>query len=84
MAETAPDEPRVRGPFFWICVLVLVEMVAWTILSRIVSETLSTVLALVLGIALVVLLRERIWGADWKQRFAAARDAQPPTRRRRG
>jgi quinol-cytochrome oxidoreductase complex cytochrome b subunit len=76
--RTPVDEPRERGRLFWICVLVLIEFLVWTILAVAgVSETIATVVALVVGIAFVFAFRERIWGADWRERAAAQRAKRP-------
>lgn len=74
-ADRTPDpEPKQRGRLFWICVLVVIEFVVWTVLAVAgVSETIATVVALVVGVAFVVVYRERIWGADWRERAAAER-----------
>jgi arginine exporter protein ArgO len=72
--RTPVDEPRQRGRLFWICLLVLIEAVVFTVLAVIgVSETLATIVALVVGVAFVFAFRERIWGADWRERVAAER-----------
>jgi uncharacterized membrane protein len=77
--QTPVEEPPARrGRLFWICILVLLEAVVWTILSVIgVSETIATVVALVVGVAFVIALRERIWGEDWRERIAAERAKRP-------
>ncbi|MGX6448116.1 hypothetical protein ACVU7I_08645 [Patulibacter sp. S7RM1-6] len=78
MARRAPDPadaPKQRSRLFWICVLVLVEIVVWSVLAVIgVSETIATVVALAVGVVLVLSLRERIWGDDWRERIAAERE----------
>ncbi|MCK9250446.1 MAG: hypothetical protein M0P31_15910 [Solirubrobacteraceae bacterium] len=52
----------------------LFEALVWTGLSAVVdSSTLRTVIAIGLGAALVFVLRDRIWGPDWRERIAAAR-----------
>ncbi|WP_320673190.1 hypothetical protein [Patulibacter defluvii] len=84
MARNAPgdeDEPRRFSPLFWICMLVLLEAAVWTLLSAVTSSAVSTVVALAVGAAFVFLLRDRIWGADWRERMEAerarARQRQP-------
>lgn len=72
--RTPVDEPRKRGRLFWICVLVLIEALVWTVLSVLgVSEAIATVVALVGGVVFVVVFREKIWGADWRQQLEAQR-----------
>jgi hypothetical protein len=72
--RTPEDEPQRRGRLFWICVVVLLMAVVWTALKLVVdSETVRTVVAIVVGGAFVVALRERIWGADWRDQLAAER-----------
>ncbi|WP_210491414.1 hypothetical protein [Patulibacter sp. SYSU D01012] len=77
MARRAPDPadaPKQRSRLFWVCVLVLVEVMVWTVLSVVgVSETIATVVALAVGVVLVLSLRDRIWGDDWRDRIAAER-----------
>lgn len=70
--------PRQRGRLFWICVLVLVEALAWSALSVITdSGTFRMVAALAVGAALVIVLRDRIWGPDWREQLAASRGRRP-------
>lgn len=72
------QEPRRRGRLFWICALVLAEVLVWSVVSVVVdSETVRTVAALVVGAVLVVVLRHRIWGADWREELAASRARRP-------
>lgn len=78
--QTPVEEPtpQRRGRLFWICILVLLEAVVWTVLSVAgVSETIATVVALVVGLGFVLALRERIWGADWREQLAAERAKRP-------
>lgn len=76
--QTPVEEPQRRGRLFWICILVLLEAIVWTILSVAgVSETIATVVALVVGLVFVLVLRERIWGADWREQLAAERAKRP-------
>jgi hypothetical protein len=81
MAKTRklPDaEPQKRSRLFWICVLVLLEVLLWTALSVAgVSETIATVVALVGGIAFVVVFRDRIWGEDWRAELEKSRARRP-------
>ena len=80
MAQDEPDdEPRRFSPLFWICLLVLLEALVWTALTAVVSEAVATVLALAAGAAFVFVLKDRIWGPDWRERLAAARQ-HPPNR----
>ena len=77
-SKTPVEEPQRRGRLFWICILVLLEAVVWTLLAVAgVSETIATIVALVVGVAFVVVLRERIWGADWREQLAAERAKRP-------
>lgn len=73
--QRTPDaEPKQRGRFFWICVLVVIEFAVWTILAVAgLSETIATVVALAVGVAFVVVFRERIWGDDWRRQLAEHR-----------
>lgn len=77
--QTPVEEPTRRGGrLFWICILVLLEAAVWTILSVAgVSEAIATVVALVVGLVFVLVLRDRIWGADWRERLAAERAKRP-------
>jgi hypothetical protein len=81
MAKTRklPDEePRKRSRLFWICVLVLLEALLWTILAVIgVSETIATIVALVGGAAFVIAFRDRIWGEDWRAELERTRARRP-------
>ncbi len=81
MAKTRqlPDEePRKRSRLFWICVLVLLEVLLWTVLAVVgVSETVATVVALVGGVAFVVAFRDRIWGEDWRAELERSRARRP-------
>jgi hypothetical protein len=74
-ADRTPDpEPKQRGRLFWICVLVVLEFAVWTILAVAgVSETIATVVALAVGVAFVIVFRQRIWGADWRDQLAEQR-----------
>lgn len=72
------EEPQKRSRLFWICVLVLLEVVLWTVLSVVgVSETIATVVALAGGIAFVVVFRDRIWGDDWRAELEKSRARRP-------
>lgn len=86
MARTAPgdedDAPRRLSPLFWICLLVVIEAGVWTALSAITSETVSTIVALIVGAGFVYLLRDKIWGADWRERMAAERQRAQQRKRR--
>lgn len=70
-----PDEaPQQRSRLFWICVLVLIEALVWTGLSVLgASGLLSTIVAIIVGVVVVFLLRDRIWGEDWRDQVAAER-----------
>jgi hypothetical protein len=81
MAKTRklPDEePRKRSRLFWICVLVLLEALLWTVLSVAgVNETIATVIALVGGAIFVIVYRDRIWGEDWRAELEKSRARRP-------
>lgn len=81
MAKTRPlpdEEPRKRSRLFWICLLVLLEVLLWTALSVAgVNETIATIVALVGGAIFVLVFREQIWGEDWRRDLAASRAKRP-------
>lgn len=68
------DEPRPHGLVDWACALVLVGALAWW--SAFVATELEAGRALValgVGAALVVALRHRAWGPDWRSGTGASR-----------
>ena len=73
------EEPRKRGRLFWICVLVLVEIVLWTLVSTVLGapEAVALVVALVGGAIFVGVFREQIWGEDWREQLEATRAKRP-------
>ncbi|MEV4418528.1 hypothetical protein AB0L40_00965 [Patulibacter sp. NPDC049589] len=71
-------EPRQRGRLFWICTLVLIEALVWSAASVVTSSgTVQLLLALAVGAVMVVVLRERIWGTDWREEIARSRARRP-------
>lgn len=72
------EEPRKRSRLFWICVLVLLEALVWTVLSVAgAPDAVSLVVALVGGAIFVFVFREQIWGEDWREELAASRAKRP-------
>ncbi|MEV4421836.1 hypothetical protein AB0L40_17905 [Patulibacter sp. NPDC049589] len=83
--KTPVDEPQRRGRLFWICLLVLLEAVLWTVLSVAgVPEGIATVVALIGGAAFVVVYRDRIWGEGWREQLAAQRATREKLEAQRG
>lgn len=77
-AGPSQDAPRQRGRLFWICALVLVEALVWSALSAVTDSGTARMLAsLGLGVVLVIVLRHRIWGPDWRAQLAASRARRP-------
>lgn len=75
--RTPDEEPKRRGRFFWICLLVLLMIAVWMILKPIFGdETIQTIGAIVVGAGFVFVFRERIWGEDWREQLAAERAKQ--------
>ncbi|MCK9250421.1 MAG: hypothetical protein M0P31_15780 [Solirubrobacteraceae bacterium] len=71
------DAQPQRSRFFWVFLLVLLEIAVWTVVMVVAdSETAATIAALVVAGVFVFAFRERIWGADWRERMAAERERQ--------
>lgn len=72
------EPPRERGRLFWICTLVLIEALVYSFASVVTSSgAVQLMLALAVGAAMVVVLRERIWGQDWREQLARSRARRP-------
>lgn len=82
MAKTRPqpdEEPRERSRLFWICVLVLLEALLWTLVATVAGapDAVALAVALVGGGIFVFVFRDRIWGEDWREELAASRAKRP-------
>ncbi|MGE4425545.1 MAG: hypothetical protein AB7G37_03725 [Solirubrobacteraceae bacterium] len=85
MTPPAPgpsDAKPTRSRFFWVFLLVLLEIAVWIVVKVVAdSENVATIVALVVAAVFVFTFRERIWGADWRERMAAERERARSKRR---
>lgn len=62
----------------WVCVLVIVEILAWSAASVLVaSEAARLAVAVAVGAGLAIAMRDRIWGTDWRAKIANSRARRP-------
>lgn len=83
MSRSPADAPPPHrpSPVLWICALVLVMVLAYVVTALLTAdETLRTLVAVAVGVAVFVPLRERIWGGDLA---TARRRSREPRERRR-
>ncbi len=81
---TPDEQPQRRGRFFWICLLMLLMIAVWMIFKLVIdSDATRTWIAIAAGAVFVLVFRDRIWGADWRERLAAERAEQERKRGQR-